>query len=217
MTTKRPAPYIWVTWLSRYLAGEMACTWALWFKAHYTKFDKVVESFDIGAWNATHAELLRSAAAARLAEGYAVRLEDQNAFHARSASGTVVAGRPDLIALNDEMALIEECKTGVPKVSDILQVQIYLALFPFIRPAYRGLRAVGRIRYRHQVVDIPSDSIDETFRGRLREAVAMLAGDVPPIRVPSPRICAWCDIGPMDCPDRSERSAVAVITHHDLF
>src|SRR2546426_12613973 len=56
----REGPYIWVTWLSKLLAGEAHCEWALWFKAHH-KYDKRLdESFDLASWAARHAELVRT-------------------------------------------------------------------------------------------------------------------------------------------------------------
>ena len=38
MTIQRQTPYIWVTWLTKLLAGEAQCDWASWFKAH-NKYD----------------------------------------------------------------------------------------------------------------------------------------------------------------------------------
>ena len=32
MTRPRGGNYLWVTWLSRLMAGEVSCTWAAWFR-----------------------------------------------------------------------------------------------------------------------------------------------------------------------------------------
>ena len=35
MPQRREHPYIWATWLPRFLTGENSCEWAVWFKANY--------------------------------------------------------------------------------------------------------------------------------------------------------------------------------------
>ena len=32
---RKHGPYIWVTWLTRLLAGENSCEWAAWFRAQH--------------------------------------------------------------------------------------------------------------------------------------------------------------------------------------
>ncbi len=99
----------------------------------------------------------------------------------------------------------------------MIQVQVYLAFFPFIRPAYRHLQPVGRVRYRGHHVDIPATSVDDAFRTRLRTVIAEIGGPQAPAHVPSPRECGWCDIGPNDCPFRVNLPTNAVIANHGLF
>jgi len=41
MSVLRRSPYIWVTWLTKLMAGEAQCEWASWFKAHH-KYDKLL-------------------------------------------------------------------------------------------------------------------------------------------------------------------------------
>ena len=36
MARKRDGPYVWVSWITKLLAGEVNCEWAPWFKAHHT-------------------------------------------------------------------------------------------------------------------------------------------------------------------------------------
>ena len=217
MTTQRRDPYIWTTWIARLIAGEVSCTWAPWFKAHHSDYDKLPSTFDQARWNADHTDLLRTATALLRTDGYDVRLEDQNAFRARGANGVLLAGKPDIIAIRGDEALVEDCKTGTPKASDIVQVQTYLALFPFIRPAYRTLRPEGRLRYRDHLLDVPTASVDDTFRVRLRETITRVSGVQAPGQVPSPRECGWCDIGPKDCHVRLDPAAIAVVGGHNLF
>jgi hypothetical protein len=60
-TQRNGLPYIWVTWLTKLLAGEDQCQYAPWFKAHF-KFDKVDRGFDLAAWTAEHAAMVRARA-----------------------------------------------------------------------------------------------------------------------------------------------------------
>ena len=126
MCCKRKSPYIWVTWLSKVMAGEQACLWASWFKAHHQNFEKADSDFDLTRWNVEHTRLLvqtRTELAARLAE---VRVESQNSFQYSHASGAVLAGKPDIVAIEGMDAVVIYCKTGRPKVSEHIQVKIYM-------------------------------------------------------------------------------------------
>ena len=42
---ERSNPFIWVSWLSKLMAGEKQCEWASWFRAHYI-WDKVPSGLD---------------------------------------------------------------------------------------------------------------------------------------------------------------------------
>ena len=60
-----------------------------------------------------------------------MRVEGPNSFKYRYVSGAVIAGRPDIIALDGGTALVCDCKTGRPRTADRIQVTIYLYLLPF--------------------------------------------------------------------------------------
>lgn len=212
----RRSPYIWVTWLTKLMAGESSCWWSAWFKAHH-QYSKLPGNFGLAAWQTEHASLLRDCAVVLQAEGYLVSLEDQNAFHLTAPSGITLAGKPDLLAVYGDRALVVDMKTGSPCASHVLQVQIYLAVLPFVFPQYRGLGIEGRVQYHNQMVTVPASSIDAGFRARLREAVAMVSSPKPPNRVASFRECHWCDIGPDDCAERIDGTVAEIVTNHDLF
>src|SRR5439155_19232797 len=59
MATKRDGVFVWITWLSRVMAGEQNCEWATWFKAHYENYDKAPSDFDTVKWNIEHTRQLR--------------------------------------------------------------------------------------------------------------------------------------------------------------
>jgi hypothetical protein len=82
MATPRDAPYIWVTWITRLMAGEAHCEWAAWFRAHHT-YGKLPSAFDVTKWTAEHTALVRERAVALRADGYSVFVEEQNAFKSR--------------------------------------------------------------------------------------------------------------------------------------
>ena len=59
MATKRDGVFVWITWLSRLMAGEQNCEWAIWFKARYEHYDKAPSDFDTAKWNIEHTLQLR--------------------------------------------------------------------------------------------------------------------------------------------------------------
>ena len=58
MTTPRTAPYLYVTWISRYLTGDKSCFWACWFKGNFQGYEKMPSDFDSARWNMEHTDLL---------------------------------------------------------------------------------------------------------------------------------------------------------------
>jgi len=67
--TERSNPFIWVSWLSKLMAGEKQCQWASWFRSHYV-WEKVPSGLDLAKWTADHAQLLRARKAALEAQGF---------------------------------------------------------------------------------------------------------------------------------------------------
>ena len=131
-----------------------------------------------------------------------MRVEGRNSFKYRHASGAILAGKPDLLALGDGDALVLDCKTGRPKTSDRVQVQIYMAALPFCFPELGGRIVRGRVVYPTHAVDIPPDAVEEGFRDDLDYFVDLLASETPPAPSPSTRECLFCDITPHDCRSR---------------
>jgi hypothetical protein len=80
MTVRRDSPYLWVTWLSKPLAGDVQCIWASWFRAHYTSYKKAPSDFDLSQWISDHSRAVEQLAAQRRALGETVYKEDQNYF-----------------------------------------------------------------------------------------------------------------------------------------
>jgi hypothetical protein len=202
MTVKRNQPYIWVTWLSKIMAGEQACLWASWFKAHYQDYAKVPSNFDLARWNLEHTRLLIRTRGELSARGADVRVEGQNAFKYRHKSGVLLAGKPDILAIEDDDVVVIDCKTGRPRVSDQLQVQVYMAVLPACFPKLSGYPVRGSVVYEDHAVDIPPCAVDGRFSKHLDYFVNLLASEAPPPRAPNARECQFCDITEVDCLSR---------------
>ncbi len=202
MCSKRKSPYIWVTWLSKVMAGEQACLWASWFKTHHQNFQKADSDFDMARWNVEHTRLLvrvRTELAARRVE---VRVESQNSFQYAHASGAVLAGKPDIVAIEGMDVVVIDCKTGRPKVSDQLQVQIYMFVLPVCFPKLAMYTVRGRVIYPGNKVEIAPAAVDGGFAAHLDYFIELIASEKPPFLAPSASECRFCDITALDCPSR---------------
>ena len=200
-------PWIWVTWLTKPLAGETSCEWASWFKSQYDgkTWTRAPSDFDEVTWKMGHTELLHRLAADHRQQGFVVTLEDQNQVTLRGQIATV-SGRPDLVARDGNEVRIVDAKTGRPKASDSIQVMLYMYFLPLARPEYKGCTITGQVAYQDHVVDIPAHAVNQAFIDSLRKLIGRLGGETPALRVPSGRECRYCDITAADCPDRMEQS-----------
>jgi len=81
MDQKRNNIYIYVTWLTKLLAGENQCKWATWYKAHY-QYSKIPpkDPLSLAEWTREHNILLQQRKEKYEKEKYRVTIEDQNAF-----------------------------------------------------------------------------------------------------------------------------------------
>ena len=112
MPRRRDFPYIWATWLPRLLTGENSCEWIVWFKAHYVEWTRQPSDFDQAEWLMRHTALLNQQRQEWEDDGHRrLQVEAQNAFRLRGKSATL-AGRPDLVVLDDRDATIIDVKTG---------------------------------------------------------------------------------------------------------
>ena len=132
MTVPRDTVFTWVTWIAKLLVGECDCTWAGWFRSHFQDNDRVESDFDSVGWNVLHTQTLRELADRLNAEGCQVLIENQNSFRTQSSqTGSVIAGKPDLIAVHpDGRAIIYDVKTGRRRDSHEAQVKLYMYLLP---------------------------------------------------------------------------------------
>ena len=217
MSVQRSEPYIWVTWLTKLLAGESLCEGSAWFRAHHRDYDKVPMEFDMAAWAIDHRELVNARREQLLDEGYTVYIEDENAFKRIGKTGIVVSGKPDILAIRDDAGVIEDCKTGRPRTSDQLQVLVYMLLLPIRNPRCEKVSLSGRVVYKTNSVAIPASGLDDMFRSRFSDLVSKVGGSKPLPKTPSWAECRWCDIGPSDCLYRVSEPPESAEAETDLF
>lgn len=203
-TVPRKAPYIWVTWLVRLLSGENHCSWAAWFKAHYT-FQKVPSNFDSAAWSAAHNDLLQQRVATLTADGWRCYVENQNKFTIEGEVATL-AGKIDILAVRGDAGLIVDCKTGQRKDADYQQMLVYLMVAPLGLAHAKGLTLSGEVQYRDGVVPVRTEELTAAVRDRIVGAIRMAGEATAPARVPSWGECRFCDVSSADCPERLERT-----------
>jgi len=208
MTRPRAGLYVWVTWLSRLMAGDVRCQWAPWFKTHYTGYVQAPSDFQLAVWTAEHTQLLDELARERSALGEGIYRENQNEFRGRRPSGMVISGRPDLIAADpDGHCTVYDVKTGKRRQSDIIQVMLYMMFLPYASPLYEGKELSGCVVYKDgSKSDIPHKTIDDAFRKNVTYFLDILESVDPPERTPHSTECRFCDITNADCPDRKESS-----------
>ena len=206
MTKPRRGSYVWVTWLSKLMAGETQCLWAPWFRTHYTDYARAPSDFQLAAWTADHTRMLDQLVKEREATGEGVFKEQQNRFRVRRPSGLTIAGKPDLITVGkDGLTTVYDTKTGKARQSDIIQVMLYMMCLPYASPLYKGKTIQGQVVYKSMTsTSIPADAIDKEFQGTVTYFLNLLEDQEPPARTPAPDECRFCDITAEDCSDRME-------------
>ena len=142
----RQFPYIWTTWLPRLLTGENSCEWAIWFKAHHQNWAKVPSDFNQAEWMLNHTSLLNEKKSQWEARRQKVYVEGQNSFRLRGQSATL-AGRPDLIVVRGNDALIIDVKAGREQPAHVVQIMIYMYALPRALPQYQHGKLAGEIVY----------------------------------------------------------------------
>ncbi len=199
------------------MTDEIQCSWSVWFRTHY-KYEKLNRDFDSARWNASHRALLSDRLSQLQSEGSAVSIEGENWFEIVGRQYAVrIAGKPDILVLEDEQIWVEDCKTGRKKNSDLYQVLLYMLLLPLSHSKCRGMKLQGRLVYPDGAIDISSDQVDEAFKAQFRQTVATLSNATPAQKVPSFQECRYCDISREYCLERIESSQPEGINEHDLF
>ena len=202
-------PYIWVTWLPRLLSGESSCEWASWFKAQHKGWSwrRMPSDFDQTGWLLNHTALLNEQRQRWENQRHLVFTEAQNSFNLRGSSA-VLAGKPDLVARRGDEVTVIDAKTGRPSPAHATQVMLYMYALPRALHKFKGLTISGQVAYPDHEIDIPAEAVDGKFIENLGALMRRLASEMPGRRVPSPGECRFCEITPVDCPERSVEGPV---------
>ncbi len=217
MKTERTKPYAWTTWLTKLLAGEAQCRFALWFRAHY-KYDKIEDpSFDLAKWSANHNALVDRRQQLLEAEGWECQREDENAFKLEGRS-VIFAGKPDLYATHLDIydPLVSDGKTGKQRNSDWWQVLVYMYALPrtWVNAA---MRLTGEIVYTDaRIVPVPAADLTRDRATEIQNWLRLAGWHEPPKASPSAGECARCDIPKTCCPDRIEQDKTAAFHTNDF-
>jgi hypothetical protein len=201
---KRRRPYVWVTWLTKLLAGEDRCVWRSWYRATH-KYEKRPDDpgrADFFAkWTAKHDALQADRAAYLKGAGYIVRMEEEAPVKVEGKGGTL-AGKMDILAQKTGTAtLVEDTKAGRQRESDAWQVLIYQWAVSLM-PNYKGVGEVqGNVVYKDQRV-VPVRKVGPNESTAIANLLKTVTGSVEPVRAPSWKECRYCDVAL--CPDRVE-------------
>lgn len=195
--------YVYVTWLSRAMAGEASCLYPFWFKAHFKTPSK--RSCDLDAWNADHSVMVHTVATEYRDAGYEVWVEKQNDLSVIGKGGAKLQGFADIIAVKDDTAIIIDCKTGVPKAFHTLQVRLYMYLLHHSKthPARNCRRILGAVRYKpenSEIIELPHAAWDGLF-DNMKYYLDIILAQQPPVALPSASDCRFCDLAKVVCED----------------
>lgn len=210
-------PYIWVTWLTRLLTGENSCEWASWFRAqHYSNsWKRTPSTFDLADWKMKHTTALNECRARWESQGYSVFVENQNTFHLAGRVATL-GGKPDLVAIKDNIGVIVDVKTGQPSSAHSIQVLLYMWAVPQALHHWKDIQFDGYVDYGDHREFIPGCRVDEAFVNNTAQLIERLADRTPARRVPSLSECRFCDITIADCPERVQSTDSEVATTQDF-
>lgn len=208
MAEPRTNVYIWATWLSKLMAGEVTCDFQVWFKAHHT-YNKLASGFDVAKWTMDHTRALRQLRAERIQSGERTFIENENSFRYEVRPGVWLAGKPDLVTVPPAGPTVYDVKTGQPKTSDQIQVMIYMHVLPLAITGYRGAKPSGCVAYENDRKSIPASAVDDAFVKNFEFFINVIAATAVSDKAPSTSECRFCDIGKADCPDRVETAIMS--------
>ena len=164
LTTVRPEPYVWVSWITKLLAGESSCVWSAWLRAHY-QTAKAPNGFDMGAWQMDHSAMLRRTASEHEGEGCKVFTEGQNLFALKGKVGTL-SGKPDVVAIKAKAAAKRSSRTSGGAVRKAVKLPI-IGIYK-LRTAEYPVYITPTLQAARQIVRAGGDiiAIDATHRAR---------------------------------------------------
>ena len=200
-------PYIWPIWLPKLLAGIDRCEWKIWFQVHHDgkTWEKLESDFDLTRYNIEHTELLRLYTEEYEQRGFTVTVERQNDFKVYAGQATI-SGRPDLVAIRDDEAVIVDAKAAKPNPSHEIQVMLYMSWLPLVNPNLHEVKLSGEVYYGEEAgITIPASKADQRFKGITAGLIGRVTSKTPASEsVPSDSECKFCPISSaIPCPEMS--------------
>ena len=211
-TKKRSKPYFWATSISNLLGEDKQCKYSTWLSGNY-QFQKLSSDGDFSA----HDEMVRTRARQHKNQNYVVYVEEENTFHLPGRMATI-GGRPDLIVVEGDSVVIEDCKSGKQKKAHRFQVLIYMLLYrlsPIGKKLCGDRIPKGRLVYHDEIIEILPNEIDKEFKDMFSHLVAVLCASTKPSTIPSFYECSYCNIPDCYCPER--KAIEEPEENHDLF
>ena len=198
--TPRRRPYVWVTWLTRLLAEENRCVYRAWYKAHFKiqKDESPEREVFFAEQTAKHDAIQDVREKELKAQGWTVKREEQGEFKLKGAKGDL-AGKPDLVGLKGDEALIVEVKSGKQRESDAWQVLIYWFALKLSWLKGTGSRIHGEVAYKGGHVR-NVEPLAPQSQAKIAALLKVVTGDDEPERTPGKWDCEYCEI--KTCPDR---------------
>lgn len=209
----RSSLYTYATWLSKAMAGERQCLYAGWFKSHFKVQGK--QDANLDAWTAEHTAMVHDVAATFREAGYQVYLEGQNTLRVRGQGGAVLVGKPDIVVVEGDTAIVVDCKTGNPRTSDSLQLRLYMYLLSewSTHPARGCRRMLGEVRYqldKGETLYLPHAAAD-AVADLMKRYMHIFLSPAPPLATPSFAECRFCELAGGVCLDAVEEEPEAVV------
>lgn len=211
MTKARTGSYIFVSWLSKLMAGETQCQWGAWFKAHYRDYPKMPSDFQRATWLVEHNKCLNELCAELESQATSMYRESQNKF-AVKRKAAVIGGIPDLVVLGkDGSYTVYDVKTGQARPSDVVQVMLYMVCLPYSSSGiYKGKKLTGCVVYNTERTPIPAEAINDTFNKQVAHFLNILDNASQPAKTPSYAECRYCEITNEDCPERIDADDTSI-------
>jgi hypothetical protein len=129
------------------MADSNPCWWSVWSRANYKSVETRPTDPKLVVWRAQHTRQVRDLTWALKKPGVLVTAEDANSFKYDADTGATVAGKPDIVAVQDRVVSIYDVKTGNRHDSDLLQVMLYMLLLPRARGTFREHQIQGYVVY----------------------------------------------------------------------
>ena len=198
MAKSREAPYIWVTWLSKVMSGDTTCHWQSWFRSQNQLTEEQPSDFDLAGWVMNHTRMLTEFEKESIKQGYSTIKEKPIKYKVPN-SNIIISGKLDCVIEKNEI-IVYDCKTGKERLSDQVQVMIYMYLLSNTEPSKKQIKGV--VMYKDKKIEIPY--LPKDFEENFNFFVDILSSQTPPTKNPG-NSCRFCKITKNDCPERVDK------------